>query len=1103
MDLAEISSELDTKENLLKNVKKEVKQIMEEAVTRKFIHEESSSVISLCGTVESCLQHGLKKRALGLFKNSTTTALLQKIAKNFEPAVQLLKILNDLERGHDQTRKSADSLSSSSSSSSSGHHYHHLMKRGSSKYIWIRIALYEKQLAKIVDYLVHNSNKYYEKEALISDPVCGAILASLLVGPCALEFTQMKTVDHLWTDPPAKELMQRHRIHSTAGHVPGTHADSPKRLALQVHKTSNSTSEECQRNIPFLAKEYVESLHQNSKSTLLYGKNNVIIQPKEDVEAMAGYLSLHQNQRDVVVKWTPNQLMNVSTDRSTAESVPSDRRPVFVKYSQSQKYLSMLNGKRSQYWNYALAISLDEIVYLHCHQQSESGGTVVLVGQDGVQRPPIHFPKGGHLWAFLSCIENGLAPDGRLEPPLSYHREEDAGELFPTLLKKKIGGASNVLSSLLGSMTDELTSAFNQSQSPAQDSTPPGLGSPKKTSQLLSQSSATDLHQNGNSNVTPLEASDYVFRIVIDTRNAYVIPESISEQDEKSIKEELLSSVDQTCLDSSLAVHRTAVRQLCSTMSSQILSRAFYGWLSHCRQLKTVRTHLSGLVHSTSDRSVQTTDSKKGLSRDTWNELMKGDSVCDEMLLHELIYFGGCDPELRKEVWPFLLEHYRMESDGHERADVDARVRSDYEAKMVEWSRVEKAIKYQEKDKLLTSNFAANVGSINHDSHPHKELLSDGSGGSALARKESSLSSDVFESVEGVEDASATPVVTATTHRLTANRTAVETLPTEPFSSSSLSSLVSSSSSSSTATQKGSQYPHHFSHHTHAKRMLDKSSKGSGRAKFTIGDDVSLDSTDSMKLDSVDSDISSSNNVNCASNGSSTNGNIGVPYSLQLLENFALNIHRIDKDVHRCDRNHSYFAQQCNLVKLRNIMCTYVWNNMDMGYVQGMCDLAAPLLVILEDEPTVYSCFSQNMKRMSANFPNGNAMDQHFGNMRSLIQIMDPELFEHMRQYGDYTHFYFCYRWFLLDFKRELVYSDVFKVWETIWSSKKVCSPHFVLFIALALLEYYREIIIDNRMDFTEIIKFFNELAERHNASEILSIARSLVGRLQELIENK
>ena len=27
-------------------------------------------------------------------------------------------------------------------------------------------------------------------------------------------------------------------------------------------------------------------------------------------------------------------------------------------------------------------------------------------------------------------------------------------------------------------------------------------------------------------------------------------------------------------------------------------------------------------------------------------------------------------------------------------------------------------------------------------------------------------------------------------------------------------------------------------------------------------------------------------------------------------------------------------------------------------------------------------------------------------------------MFEHLQQNGDLTHFYFCYRWFLLDFKR-------------------------------------------------------------------------------------
>lgn len=34
-----------------------------------------------------------------------------------------------------------------------------------------------------------------------------------------------------------------------------------------------------------------------------------------------------------------------------------------------------------------------------------------------------------------------------------------------------------------------------------------------------------------------------------------------------------------------------------------------------------------------------------------------------------------------------------------------------------------------------------------------------------------------------------------------------------------------------------------------------------------------------------------------------------------------------------------------------------------------------------------YSCFTQLMKRMSQNFPNGGAMDTHFANMRSLIQV--------------------------------------------------------------------------------------------------------------------
>ncbi|XP_047447808.1 small G protein signaling modulator 1 isoform X3 [Mugil cephalus] len=946
--MATIMAEAETRQRLLRTVKKEVKQIMEEAVTRKFVHEDSSHIVSFCAAVEACVLHGLKRRAAGFLRSNKIAALFMKVGKSFAPAEELCRKAQELEQiietKRSQSLQSQDSLRKMPRLPS-------LSPQGV-KNLWIRTALFEKVLDKIVLYLVENSTKYYEKEAVLMDPVDGPILASLLVGPCALEYTKMKTADHFWTDPSADELVQRHRIHS--GHC---RQDSPtKRPALCIQKRHSSSSMDERPSPSPSAREYVESLHQNSRATLLFGKNNVLVQPRDDMEAIPGYLSLHQTADLMTLKWTPNQLMNGS--------------------------VGDLDYERSVYWDYAMTIPLEEIVYLHCHQQVDSGGTVVLVSQDGIQRPPLRFPRGGHLLQFLSCLENGLLPHGQLDPPLWSQRGK--GKVFPKL-RKRVPQGSGSSDSVSDKEEDEATDYVFRILFPNSQSEFVTVTHPSHLTSSLS------LHLSGQSPsktgmlVVPKRSCSCPDESPSFTGSCFTPPD-LMDQGATLWHPTLRKSSCSLCSQGSFSEgatpkgcnhERTPLKLLCDNMKNQIISRAFYGWLAYCRHLSTVRTHLSALVNHTIVAPDAPCDAFGGLTPDVWRTFLQDCTTYKEHELLRLVYFGGVDPSLRKEVWPFLLGHYQFGMSESERKEVDDQVRVCYQQTMREWLGCEEIVRQREKEQHAA----------------------------ALAKCSSGASMD-----------------------------------------------------------------------SPSQKMVHHDSTVSNESQ-------SSQSSDRQSLARLQSDSSSSTQQ-------------------ELLDLYTLNLHRIEKDVQRCDRNYWYFTP-ANLEKLRNIMCSYIWRHLDIGYVQGMCDLLAPLLVILDDEALAFSCFTELMKRMNQNFPHGGAMDTHFANMRSLIQILDSELFELMHQNGDYTHFYFCYRWFLLDFKRELVYDDVFAVWETIWAAKYVSSSHFVLFIALALVEMYRDIILENNMDFTDIIKFFNEMAEHHNIKKILTLARDLVCKVQMLIENK
>lgn len=481
-----------------------------------------------------------------------------------------------------------------------------------------------------------------------------------------------------------------------------------------------------------------------------------------------------------------------------------------------------------------------------------------------------------------------------------------------------------------------------------------------------------------------------------------------------------------------VALRTQSVKTLCDSMRKQIVARAFHGWLAHCRRLRIIRTHLIKLLldeghedhqewddNDNEDDGTSQSDSvltrgetdrckrceltlpelEEGLTRSKWRQLMGDEqnhlSESDlSRLVNLLVYYGGIrddndeeagdDDALRRQVWPYLLEHYQFKDTADQRRLKDLAAKEAYEACGRDWIRIERVVKQLDRA-ILEANMARASRDLARDATNRKNQVNQLSVTKAADDEDSLTSTQTGISIGAGGDSCAEeldePDQTGTARSDIDEELQLE----QPLS------IVGPTSD---AIINGNQ---------------DETDK--------IGDvKVGEPSTGAQRPTKQTSGPPARKSRRRQRARLESTGSVGSDASIT--DQFGNNIHRIDKDVQRCDRNFWYFKEATNLEKLRNIMCTYVWQHLDVGYVQGMCDLAAPFLVIFDDEVLAYSCFSQLMKRMVANFPHGSAMDQHFESLQHLMQVLDPKLFEIFQNNGDYTHFYFCYRWLLLDFKR-------------------------------------------------------------------------------------
>ncbi|KAG6850542.1 hypothetical protein H0H93_012158 [Arthromyces matolae] len=235
--------------------------------------------------------------------------------------------------------------------------------------------------------------------------------------------------------------------------------------------------------------------------------------------------------------------------------------------------------------------------------------------------------------------------------------------------------------------------------------------------------------------------------------------------------------------------------------------------------------------------------------------------------------------------------------------------------------------------------------------------------------------------------------------------------------------------------------------------------------------------------------------------------------------------HRIDVDCRRTDRNQPLFtSKECkekdgqsdekktyqrystispdlgdigsqsptneHIDRHASILLTYNFYEKDLGYVQGMSDLCAPIYVVMDaNEEMTFWCFVEVMHRMKQNFlRDQSGMKKQLLTLQQLIGAMDPELYKHFEK-TDGLNLFFCFRWVLIAFKREFPFDEVLRLWEVLWTD--YYSNEFVLFVALAVLESHRDMILRYLVEYCNELSMTIELDTTLAQAEVLFLSFS------------
>lgn len=95
-------------------------------------------------------------------------------------------------------------------------------------------------------------------------------------------------------------------------------------------------------------------------------------------------------------------------------------------------------------------------------------------------------------------------------------------------------------------------------------------------------------------------------------------------------------------------------------------------------------------------------------------------------------------------------------------------------------------------------------------------------------------------------------------------------------------------------------------------------------------------------------------------------------------------------------------------------------------------------------------------------------MKEQFKKLQDLLAFYEPQLYAYLQEHES-ANMFFCFRWLLVWFKRELSQDDVMRFWEVLWTG--LPCENFHLLVAVTILDNEKKALMSNDNGFTEILK--------------------------------